>query len=450
MKKYLVLAGILAAMNVATMSAQTQTDPDENYIRNSVYMMKLEEPAPKEEYAEAFKIMNKTFDATDFAKRYERYNDFSLSTRSLDFTKLPEVTQEEMDAIGKESKTEKAVNDYLREKGITYARSEYEYVAKLMKYFDQNNVANKLVAKWYNKPGTPEGKVDWDMDRYTIFQLGKKGLSEEVRSDAKNEQIQHVIDQIENKLLSDTYICVVRYGYMDAQEIVAITSAALEIAAGNNPLLQLGAKKARTEMEKRVKGYFVGVRSYLFQLDWDNDVRMHLYKYVDNPKGFMTDKTFKLKYVGSSFKRAPAGLSLKMTTTLDEIITRAALRGTDASFAALQRDYEDFRPMTSLHVIDGQLAAYIGMKESIKSGDKFEVLEKTQSETDPNLIDWKSIGTIKVGKTVWDNREGAGNALDGESTDKDDESPASATPYTVFTGKPGKMGEGNLIKLAKK
>jgi hypothetical protein len=237
---------------------------------------------------------------------------------------------------------------------------------------------------------------------------------------------------------------------MDAQEIVAITSAALEIAAGNNPLLQLGAKKARTEMEKRVKGYFVGVRSYLFQLDWDNDVRMHLYKYVDNPKGFMTDKTFKLKYVGSSFKRAPAGLSLKMTTTLDEIITRAALRGTDASFAALQRDYEDFRPMTSLHVIDGQLAAYIGMKESIKSGDKFEVLEKTQSETDPNLIDWKSIGTIKVGKTVWDNREGAGKALDGESTDKDDESPASATHYTVFTGKPGKMGEGNLIKLAKK
>lgn len=450
MKKFLFFVGVLTTMSVATIKAQTQTDPDENYIRNSVYMMKLEEPAPKEEYAEAFKIMNKTFDKTDFAKRYERYNDFSLSARTLDFTKLPEVTQEEMDAIGKESKVEKAVNDYLREQGITYARSEFEYVAKLMKYFDQNNVANKLVAKWYNKPGTAEGKIDWDKDMYTIFQLGKKGLSEEVRTAAGNEQIQHVVDQVANKLLSNTYICVVRYGYMDAQEIVAMTSATLEIAAGSNPLLQLGAKKARTEMEKRVKGYFVGVRSYLFQLDWNNDIKEHFYKYADNPEGFMTDKTFKLKYVGSSFKRAPAGLSLKMTTTLDEIITRAALRGTDASFAALQRDYEDFRPMTSLHVINGQLAAYIGMKESIKSGDKFEVFEATQSETDPNLIDWKSIGSIKVGKTVWDNREGAGQTFEGESSDKDDESPASTTAYTVFTGKPGKMGEGNLIKLAKK
>jgi hypothetical protein len=96
------------------------------------------------------------------------------------------------------------------------------------------------------------------------------------------------------------------------------------------------------------------------------------------------------------------------------------------------------------------LIAYIGMKEGIKSGDKFNVYEAVQSKDDPNAMEWKVIGTIKAGKEIWDNRDGAGEQIEGQATDKDDDDDkASAVPYTVFNGKPGKMGEGCMIRLTK-
>ena len=162
----------------------------------------------------------------------------------------------------------------------------------------------------------------------------------------------------------------------------------------------------------------------------------------------MTDPAFKLTYVGKSSKRAPAAMSLKTSATLDKLIARGTARATDAAIAALQRDHEEFRPMTSLHVIDGKLAAYIGMKEGVESGDKFNVYEAVQSANDPNVVEWKEIGTIKAGKEIWDNRAGAGEEIEGAASDKED-GKASAVPYTVFNGKPGKMGEGCMIRLAK-
>jgi hypothetical protein len=220
---------------------------------------------------------------------------------------------------------------------------------------------------------------------------------------------------------------------------------------GDNALAQLAIKKGTELAEKKVKGYFVRANAYLFKLDWNNDTYNKFYtKYWEKSDGFMNDNDFKVTYVGKSSKRAPAAMSLKSSTTLDKLIARATVRGTDAAIAALQRDHEEFRPMTSLHVIDGKLAAYIGMKEGIKSGDKFNVYEAVQSKDDPNLTEWKEIGSIKAGKEIWDNRAGAGDQLEGQATDKDDDDDkASAVPYTVFSGKPGKMGEGCMIRLAK-
>ena len=143
-------------------------------------------------------------------------------------------------------------------------------------------------------------------------------------------------------------------------------------------------------------------------------------------------------------------MSLKNSATVDKLITRATQRGTDAAFAALQRDYEEFRPMSSLHVIDGKLAAYIGMKEGIKDGDSFNVFEAVASKEDPNVMEWKKCGSIKVEKGgVCDNRAGAGEELEGAATDNDEDGKSNGLEYTTFSGKPGKLGEGNMIRLAK-
>ena len=452
MKKKTLL--IVIASLVLSVNSFAGNDPDKNYIRNSVYMIKLNEECVDPDYEEAFKIMSATFDTINFASNYERYNDFSLNERQFDFAKLPEVTEEEMDAYGKETAVEQLVNDALRDIGIKNAKSEYEYVAKLMKYFEENKVAQQLVAKWHNKQGVPTTECQWDNDLYTIYELGLKGLSKEAYDNAvATDNLINLVYGAENKLLSNTYVCVVRYGYMSAEEVVAVGTALLKskldaAPAIARPLIEAGIDKYAS----KIKGYFVRANAYLFKLDWNEDCYKKFYdNYWENPGAFMDDKSFKLTYVGKSSKRAPAGLSLKSSTTLDKLIARATMRGTDAAFAALQRDHEEFRPMTSLHVIDGKLAAYIGMKEGIEVGDKFNVYEAVQSKTDPNMTEWKSIGTIKVAKGgVWDNRAGAGEHFEGESEDKtDDEKDISSLPYTIFTGKPGKMGEGCMIRLAK-
>lgn len=449
MKKFFMLTA-LAAVSLST-TVFAQDDPDKYYIRNSVYMMKLNEPTDNPDYAEAFKIMNATFDTINFARNYERYNDFSLKNRIIEFSKLPEVTQAEKDAVGKETKLEQITNNALREQGLKTARSEYEYAARLLKYFEQNKFAHKLIAKWHNEPNAAEDAITWPNTIPVIQDLGLKGLSEDAKKNA-GENIVGMAGNSENKLLSNSYVCVNRYGYMDAKEVIAITNAVLQATLGDNALARIAIQKGAELAAKKIKGYFVRANAYLFKLNWNEELYNKFYgNYWDkNQKAFMNDNDFKLVYVGKSSKRAPAAMSLKNSASLDKLIARATVRGTDAAFAALQRDHEDFRPMTSLHVEDGKLIAYIGMKEGIKSGDKFNVYEAVQSKDDPNAMEWKVIGTIKAGKEIWDNRDGAGEQIEGQATDKDDDDDkASAVPYTVFNGKPGKMGEGCMIRLTK-
>ena len=106
--------------------------------------------------------------------------------------------------------------------------------------------------------------------------------------------------------------------------------------------------------------------------------------------------------------------------------------------------------MCSLHVIDGKLGAYIGKKESIKGGDKFNVFVP-EEDKEGNIV-WKQVGSIKVDKNgVWDNSEGAGVQIEGAAQDgEDDDDNNSGLTYTVFSDKPSKkIGEGCMIRLAK-
>ena len=211
--------------------------------------------------------------------------------------------------------------------------------------------------------------------------------------------------------MNNTYVCVTRYYYANAEEFNATFIAPLkrQLEKSDNILVSAALKGAIEAAASSLKGYFVSVVAYLFRLEWNNDLYNDFYtnKWND-PKKFFDTSNYKLIYVGRSGKRVPASLSMKRDANDAELLRRAVMRSTDAAFAALQRDYEEFRPMSSLHVIDGKLAAYIGTKEGIKEGDKFDVFEAVVSEKDPNMTDWKPVGKIKVAKKgLWDNSEGA-------------------------------------------
>ena len=454
MKKLFCICTLMVAFSVNVMSEE---DPDKYYIRNSLYMIKLDEANTNEEYNTAFQNMNATFDTINFANNYERYNDFSLGMRHIDFSKLPEVTDAEKKQYERDNALQNYLNQILVQQGFKKASEDEEYVAKLMKYFEENRIANKLVAKLFNKEGTPEGECNWDQNFNLVVELGLKGASTEALDNAKStDSMDDFIkgSRSTNKLLSNTYVCVVRYGYADAKEYVAVATAAAEYGISMMPALaQTAAKLGLKAIASKIKGYFVRANAYLFQIDWnDNLDAKFMGTYWNDPKGFMEDSDFKLKYVGKSSKYAPATLSLKKSATEEKLISRATVRGTDAAIAALQRDYENFRPMSTLHVIDGKLGSYIGLKEGVKSGDKFDVFELTRDEK-TQLADWKNVGSIKVDKgAVWDNRSGAGEVLEDEAEDKTDKDAnnASSAGYTAFKEKPGKkIGDGCMIRLSK-
>ena len=93
----------LALLSMAPNAVSAQENADSLYIRNSVYMLKLDMPADNEEYAHAYEVTNKAFDGIDFATRYPNYNDFNLGSHHIDWSTVPTATKAEMDAIEKES-----------------------------------------------------------------------------------------------------------------------------------------------------------------------------------------------------------------------------------------------------------------------------------------------------------------------------------------------------------
>lgn len=448
---------ILTAMLGMGMYASAQdSDPDSKYIRNSLYMLKLDMAADDEEYAHAYDIMNKTFDGIDFAKRYERYNDFSLANRHIDWTKVPSATSEEMDAIAKETKKDQLLKKALTDMGIKVDPiSEREYAARILKYFNENKVANQLVAKWHIAAGQDPSKVTkWDGELSVIMELGMKGLSEEARANAKaSENLINACSNSENKLMNTTYVCVNNYRMLTAKEKsatpIALAEVALQFMPGPAKIAGQAAVTAAKMAAEKTKGYFVKTNAYLFKLDWNQEKNDAFYKdYWDAPTSYTDKANYTLTYVGKSSKTAGAGMTLK-ASKVDELTARGAIRATDAAFAALQRDNEEFRPMCSLHAIDGKLGAYIGKKEGIKDGDKFDVF--MYEEKTANNGEWKKIGTIKVAKnSVWDNTEGAGQTIEDAAQDGDEEASNNTLTYTVFDGKPSKkIGDGCMIRLAK-
>lgn len=459
MKKNLLLGLALLSLSSA---AYAQQDAESKYIRNSVYMLKLDMPADNADYKHAYEVTNATFDAIDFAKRYANYNDFSLANRHIDWSKVPTATAAEMDAIVKESKKDQLLKTTLESMGVKVDPiSEREYAARLLNYFKANKIGNQLVAKWHIPAGADTKNVTaWDLS--VILDLGMKGLSEEDRANAvKIQNLQNVAGskEAEIQLLKTTYVCVNDYRMMTAQEktatAIALAKVALSYLPGPAKVAGQAAVKAAELAAENTKGYFVKTNAYLYRLDWDEGKYADFYnKYWKDAKGdvasFNANADYQLKYVGKSSKSAGAGLTMK-SANLDKLIARGALRATDAAFAALQRDYEDFRPMTSLHVDGDKLMAYIGTKEGVKEGDKFDVFQPIENKE--GKIEWKKVGSIKVAKkSVWDNQEGAGQAIEGEAVDgsvKEGEETANLK-YTIFDGKPSKkLGEGCMIRLAK-
>lgn len=421
------------------------------YRRSSLYTIMIPDDKLSEE---SYKLVQSSFLSLPIP---DKYNDHNLSERVVDIKSIT-VSDEEVKAVeqatGKSKSklgglmkglTKEVVGD-TSEKGTL---SDTEIIARIMKHFKDQKVANQLVAKWYGYDGTDE-KFNYEL----IKERGIQSSSQEemIAAQLSKGGKSKIMDGASVELIPQTFVMVTRYSYLSAEEILAIINA----TAGTGVLG--GAIGGYTQLATSVagmalKGYYVKTTSYLFQLQWDKNTQTEFEtKYWNaNPKDFINRGQCELRYVGKTWDYAPATLKLSFKADADaKIIMRATARATDGSILKLQKKYEQFKTRAPLHIDEeGNIFAYIGVKEGVKDGTKFDVFEQSMQE-DGTMV-YRKVASISALKgKVWDNRAGANETIEGSAAEPNEEKDGDTTlKCTYFSGNPKKLMDGMLIRQVK-
>ena len=310
---------------------------------------------------------------------------------------------------------EKFNNHDLSVKVISSDEKKQEKLDNIHDFIDRNTLARRMLGKWFDRD--PEtGYFDMNLiasrgnydATYFDVELAKKtarGVGQ--LADAGEE------------LIGNTFLIVNDIKYIDKSKaakvfgaIIAVAGAAAGGATGNTGLTDLG--KSIGDLASKIKGFKVTVTTYLYRLEWNEEIAGTLYQYYYmTEKDFNTQKKmafdnerqlFKLRYVGKqavhSGKTSMEGIN---TETPEQMIRKVCTRSIDKSIVELQRAHEEFRVKTPIFETGSTIKAKIGLKEGISSNSKFEVLE--QSINKDGKTEYRRVGIIKpISDKIWDNR----------------------------------------------
>ena len=429
MIKTTIVAALLAAF---TLSVNAQEEENKfEYRRSSLATIMLDtHDGTLEAKPEIKKVVVDTYNAKPTP---DKYNDHNIDVRSIDVNNLPAVTEDEVKAVNEKKK-------------------DAEYVARLLKYFGEQKIANKLVAKWFEV--TPEKNAEgMNFTLNLITERGLAGFTAEEIAAAKQAKggENKLIDGALEDLIPRTFIAVTRYSFTSAEEIMEVVLNPTIVAnlTSGNPLVQKAAEIAIAKFKQAYQGYFVTTKTHLFQLDWNMETFAEFENYMSkgDVNGFMNSDKFKINYVGTTSKFAPACMTLSFDDKSAVLIERATLRSTDAVIAKLQKEYEVFKTLAPIYIEGNDITALIGMNEGVEAGDKFDVLElridpKTGKMAEPKVV--QKVTAIKG--MIWDNRAGAAEeAAEGKEGDAN----AAALGKTYFKGNAKKLMPGMFIRQVK-
>lgn len=464
--KKLFLSLIAMLLIGASAYAQRKVAVDTtNYMRSSLYLMLLKDTSV---YANA-DMIKQSFEEVPMP---EKYNDHNLSVRVYD--NLPSVTQEEIDALDNitykdtvavaaegegEAPKKKKGGGFGKFMGSLAkgAASETtgglvgggvdrkQYAAIANKLMNEKQIAKQLVGKWFINS---EGKFTEDL----IFERGLYNYSAEdiAAAEASMEGATRLAMNSGYELLNSTFVVANQFNFLPKEEVVAeiqATATGIGSLVGGTvgSFIQMGASIGGGVATAALgDGYFVKITSYLFKLKWNEDIQNKFFETCwDNQAAFDAYDQLELEYVGSDKAFANAGTDPNKGT-----IYAATVKAIDQVLAKLEFQYDVFKTKTPLTVeIDEAsgkpvYSAKIGLKEGLKAGDKYEVLE-ILFDPETNAKKYKRIGVLKVSKNaIWDNRYGADEELaaKGESQTID---------ATIFEGNVGKAQSGMLLRQIK-
>lgn len=404
MKTFVYKTILLAACACCTLTMTAQKIEESiKYRRSSIYSVLINHTEQKfaTEIRKSFLLMPVP----------DKYEDHNLSIRCLDM----------------DSK-------------LAGAKSEKENPA-VTAFLNDNNVASRLVAKWYNRDMfTGLGNLELIQER------GMISITEEQKALYANtvKGVDRSYDMVGEELIGNTFVLVNDIRYVDKEKTGKSWGMALKIfgavagaATGDRSLTNLGNSVGN--MMETLKGFTVRVNTFLYQLEWNEDLKNEVEATFDtgNPNDFDNIRTkLKLKYVGKV--ESKGSNTSFMGVNLDEpinMVKKACQRALDDNVADLQHQFVAFRTKSPLISVT-PLKAYVGLKEGVSADSKFEVLEEIEDEN--GKISYKRVGVIKPkANMIWDNRYMA----------VEENAPNSGLGFTTFEKVSGKIeGEGLLIR----
>lgn len=286
-------------------------------------------------------------------------------------------------------------------------------------FIQSNKIPHRLVGKWFNQDPRDGG---FDMD--LIAERGYYDASREkiLMADNSHRGRQALADAGED-LIGRTFMLVNDITYIDNGEQTAKVSAwtkALGSIAGEltgmSSITDLSSSAAT--LVNMVDGFTVNVTSYLYRLDWNEQISStfyqdHWWNKADGKnsrrEAFENCPLFNLTYMGSTVAKA-TNISTKTAFAKPKNLQmlKVCTRAIDKSIVQLQREYDEFKVNVPISNItqDGTVEVPIGLKEGLNEKSEFDVLIAVKDPNNKTI--YEKVGRIKPIKTqIWDNRFGA-------------------------------------------
>jgi hypothetical protein len=413
MKKIILIIALIFTVN--SVLAQ------DVFVRSSLSMILVENPSIADGKGPLVEAAYRNYKFPESV-----YNNHKLPQTTINLDSYKLTPEEEAQFGVKKSEAGQLLGAVASEAtaGIVQDDSQVEF--ELQKYIKQNRLAHEQIIKWFNI------KEDGSFNLDYVTEMINLQLTEEQKLTAvESGSQQAAIDANREYLINNTYTVFTRLNFVSNEPIAAaIRNTAVAIATeklGEGMPLELAKKAAEKIYEKTKEGYSVWTNGWLFDLQWGAEEWARFESCVNkDTKQIDLDKfyaqEFKLNYVGKEKATSLVTFSLKKgegDRTEEQIIDLSTNRNVDKVLVKLQRAYDQFMPIFPLQQ-DKPIGAFLGVKEGIEGGEKFEVLGPFMKDTG----EYKVLGTITVDKkNVWDNSYG--------STDE--------KGMTLFTGKLPKL-----------
>lgn len=373
MKRCFIISTL--ALWLVSVGLWAQNHDLDKYHRSSLYSIMLKHP--EKEYC------NEIIEAFKAIPIPDKYNNHDLKIKVMPAPVLKAMTKDEI---------------------------EGGYKDAILSLLNRNKVGGRLVEKWFDRDKAT-GAFDMDL----VAQRGYYDASViDINLARLSARGKALLEDAGEELLNHTYVLVndVRYG--DKETIKTFVGGG--ILAANIFSLISGVDISNTAeqiggLAGDITGFKVIVTSYLFRLDWNDEVANNFYTnlWVDKSAPDLVRQqqwtgalgSFKLKYIGNasvfSGKTALGGVNSER-----DMFLKVCTRAVDKSISELQKNFDEFKVFTPLISVE-PLRAYIGLKEGVDENSRYEVLEK--SVDDMGRIKYKRVGEIKPEKgMIWDNR----------------------------------------------